>query len=350
MKALFLAGGMGTRLRPLTNSLPKPMVPVMSKPLLERNLLNLKRYGVNDIVISTCYKPYYIERYFGDGSEHGLNIKYVAEDIPLGTGGAIKNAHRYFNDTFIIFNSDILSDINLNNMIAFHKEKQADVTIAATYVENPSMYGVIEYDDKDYALTFKEKPSPGEITSNYINAGIYVFEPHVLDEIPADRVVSVEKETFPKLLEKGYKIAVFKSECYWMDIGTHEKYIQAHKDIFDARCSISEKEFNASEGFISSSCKIHPSATVERPVYIADNVEIGPFAYIGPGTVIGRNCRIGTASRVVGSILWDDVHVESGCVLINSVISHKCLINRYEEYYNTIYAGDISKTLAVKSS
>lgn len=350
MKALFLAGGMGTRLRPLTNSLPKPMVPVMTRPLLERNLLNLKQYGVNEIVISTCYKPYYIEKYFGDGSKHGLNINYVTEDIPLGTGGAIKNAHNYFDNTFIIFNSDILSDISLDKMIAFHKERKADVTIAVTYVENPSMYGVIEYDDKDYVLSFKEKPSPQEITSNYINAGIYIFEPHVLDEIPSDRVVSVERETFPALLQKGYKIAVFKSECYWMDIGTHEKYIQAHKDIFEEKCSISEEHFDKKEGFISQSSKIHPSATIEGPVYIAENAEIGPFAYIGPGTVIGRNCRIGTAARVIGSILWDDVHAESGCVLIDSVISNNCRISRDEEYYNTIYTGDVSKTLALKTS
>src|SRR5660397_161599 len=143
MKALFLAGGRGTRLRPLTDDLPKPMVPMMVKPLLERNMLKLKDCGVDEIILSTCYKPQKIEEYFGDGTKFGLKINYIREDIPLGTGGAIKNAEEFFNDTFIIFNADILSDINVIDMMKFHKEKCAAVTIAVTQVENPSAYGVI---------------------------------------------------------------------------------------------------------------------------------------------------------------------------------------------------------------
>ena len=179
MKALFLAGGMGTRLKPLTDDLPKPMVPMMGKPLLERNMLKLKACGVDEVILSICYKPKKIEKYFGDGTKLGLKIHYICEDIPLGTGGAIKNTEEFFNDTFIIFNADILSDINIVDMMKFHKEKCAAVTIAVTQVENPSAYGVIEYNENLYAESFTEKPKLSEIKSNYINAGIYIFEPNV---------------------------------------------------------------------------------------------------------------------------------------------------------------------------
>jgi len=160
MKALFLAGGLGTRLRPLTNNLPKPMVPIMGKPLLERNIENLKRFGIDEIVLSTCYKPAKIQKYFGDGSRFGVKISYICEDEPLGTAGAIKNAERFFNDTFLVFNADILSDFDISEMIKYHREKGALATIAVTQVDNPSTYGVIEHDENGFITAFKEKPKP----------------------------------------------------------------------------------------------------------------------------------------------------------------------------------------------
>ncbi|NLG93480.1 MAG: nucleotidyltransferase family protein, partial [Clostridiales bacterium] len=177
MKALFLVGGLGTRLRPLTDRMPKPMVPVMGRPLLERNMEALKLHGIHEIVLSTCYRPEVIEQYFGNGSDFGLKIHYVCEESPLGTGGAIKNCEEYFDDTFLVFNADILSNINYSEMLRYHKRKKADVTIAVTQVENPSAYGVIEYDEDGYAYLFKEKPAPHEVVSHFINAGVYVFEP-----------------------------------------------------------------------------------------------------------------------------------------------------------------------------
>ena len=184
MKALFLAGGMGTRLKPLTDEIPKPMVPIMNKPLLERSMANLRKCGINEIVISTCYKSKYIKEYFGDGSEFGLKIEYISEDIPLGTGGAIKKTGHLYNDTFLVLNADILCNMDFMELIKLHKSKSAAVTIAVTEVANPSAYGVIEYDQNDYAISFTEKPAADQIKSNYINAGVYVFEPKVLEMIP----------------------------------------------------------------------------------------------------------------------------------------------------------------------
>lgn len=347
MKALFLAGGKGTRLKPLTNQLPKPMVPIMGKPLLERNMTNLKNCDIREMVLSTCYQPHYIEKYFGDGSRHGLKIHYVCEDVPLGTGGAIKNTEMYYDDSFLIFNSDILSDINLKDMIQYHKDKSAAVTIAVTQVENPSMYGVIEYDKKSYAVSFKEKPQPHELTSNYINAGIYVFQPEVLKEIPSGRVVSVEREIFPLLLQKGYKIAVYKGGSYWMDIGTPEKYLQSHKDIMSGKCKVYEIDFSCQDVHKGCNVSIHSTAKILGPAYIGEYVEIGAYATIGPNTVIGNHSKIGAGSRVIGSVVWDNVVVGSGSSLYNSIVASGSNVERNNEYYNLVYTEEYNQPMVI---
>jgi len=347
MKALFLVGGMGTRLRPLTNKIPKPMVPIMGKPLLERSILNLKDIGIDEVVLSTCYRAQYIQRHFGDGERFGMKIHHVKEDIPLGTGGAIKNAEEYFDDTFLIFNSDILSDIDLRELIKYHREKAADVTIAVTQVDNPSMYGVIEYDENDYAISFKEKPQPHEITSNFINAGVYVFEPKVLEEIPAGRAVSVEREVFPQLLEKGYKIAVYKGCSYWIDIGTPEKYLQAHIDIMAGKCRVSGLDFSGKGIYKGQGSDIHSSVKIQGPVYIGANVKIEENASIGPNAIIGNNVHIGRGAKIVGSVIWDDVVVENGAKLVNTIVASNCRIKQGCEHYRTVYAEEDSRTMAI---
>ncbi|AEF95001.1 Mannose-1-phosphate guanylyltransferase [Desulfotomaculum nigrificans CO-1-SRB] len=347
MKALFLAGGMGTRLRPLTNQIPKPMVPVMVRPLLERTMTKLKGYGIEQIVLSTCYQPQQIEEYFGDGGRLGLKIEYIREDIPLGTGGAIKNTEKFFDGPFIVFNSDILCDINIEELIRFHRSKSAVATIAVTQVDNPSMYGVIEFDRDDYIVSFKEKPHPSEITSNYINAGIYVFEPDVLREIPSGRAVSVEREVFPSLLQKGYQIAVYKGGSYWMDIGTPAKYLQAHKDILSGRCKIPEADYTSNIIFTGKNSKIHPHARIIGPVYIGEHAEIGAFATIGPYTVIGNHCVIGRGSKVAGSIVWDKVTVDSGARLIDTIVADNCRIHRNMEFCKTVYTQQVSHPMAM---
>ena len=321
MKALFLAGGMGTRLKPLTDDLPKPMVPIMGKPLLERNLLKLKNSGVDEIILSTSYKPHKIKEYFGDGAKMGLKIHYVCEDIPLGTGGAIKNAQEFFDDTFIIFNADILSNIDVTEMLKFHKEKHALATIAVTRVENPSQYGVIQYNEALYAESFIEKPKLSEAKSNYINAGIYIFEPQVLEEIPDSEVVSIERETYPLLLEKGYPIAVYKSKEYWMDIGTIDKYRQAHQDILDGRYPLPELRKDTRNIYIGVNTKIHATAKIIAPVYIGENTKVDAYSTIGPNTIIGNGCRVGMNSKIINSIVWDRITIQNSSDISGTVLS-----------------------------
>lgn len=347
MKALFLAGGFGTRLKPITNDLPKPMVPIMGKPLLERNIERLKKYGVDEIVLSTCYKPKKIEKYFRDGRELGVRISYISEDVPLGTAGAIKNAQSFFDDTFLVFNADILSDIDISEMIRFHKEKEALATIAVTQVDNPSDYGVIEHDEKGFITSFKEKPQPYESSSNLINAGVYIFEPQLLDEIPSGRAVSVERETYPLLLQKGFKMAVYDRCSYWLDLGTPGKYLKAHKDILEGVLKIGDHDFHRNLQYISKTARINHGVKVVGPAYIGDNVEIGSFSVIGPGTVLCEDSSVGNGAKIVGSVVWDHVHVGSGASVVNSVVMSNCRVDSNSEECNAVLTGDFSYPIAV---
>jgi mannose-1-phosphate guanylyltransferase len=335
MKALFLAGGKGVRLQPLTDKVPKPMVPIMNKPLLERTMVHLKKSGISEIVISSCYRPQYIESYFGSGERFGLKIQYIVEDLPLGTGGAIKKAGAQIEDTFIVFNSDILSDIDMEKMLDYHKSHHAIATIAVTKVQDPSAYGVIDYDKDGYAVSFIEKPAKGQISSNFVNAGIYIFEPEILKDIPIDRVVSVEREIFPKLLAEGHKIAVFKDRSYWMDIGTLGKYMQAHKDIMDRKCKLVDLNFNKKNINLGENVRIHPESKIVGPVYIGDNVEICANAIISC-SVIGNNVCIGRGSKVLGSILWNDINIGSEVRLMNTIVTSNCVIVKNLNFLNTV--------------
>lgn len=336
---------MGTRLRPLTDRLPKPMVPVMGKPLLERNLESLRQHGVDEVVLSTCYKPEAIERYFGDGSALGLKIHYACEDFPLGTGGAIKNCQEYFNDTFFIFNSDILSNINFTEMLRYHKRKRADVTIAVTRVKNPSAYGVIEYDGNGYASSFREKPAPEEVVSHFINAGIYIFEPEVLKRIPAGQAVSVEREIFPGLLRDGRKIAVYQGCSYWLDIGTPEKYIRAHRDSFEEKLRFPETNFRRRAVYGSPNVTISKTAVLRGPVYLGRDVRIGPGAVVGPFAVIGGNSVIGKNAKVSDCILWDGVAVEYGAELSGCIVTDGSVIKADSYHRHVICTPDMPDTV-----
>lgn len=336
MKALFLAGGLGTRLRPITDKIPKPMVPIMGKPLLERSIENLKRSGIDEIVLSTCYKSHKIKKYFGDGRKYGVKIDYITEDIPLGTAGAIKNARKFFDDTFAVFNSDIISDIDISEMLLFHRKKRALATIAVSRVPNPSAYGVIEQDKNGFITAFKEKPGRNETNSNLINAGIYIFEPELLDEIPEGRMVSVERETYPLLLEKGYRLSVYDKCSYWLDIGTKEKYIKAHRDILNGKLKIEEHDFGAEPQCISAKARIHKGAKITGPVYIGDYVEIEGSAVIGPDTVLCGHSFVDREASIAGSLVWDHVKIGKGASIVDSVIMPYCIVDDDSEEYNSV--------------
>jgi mannose-1-phosphate guanylyltransferase len=340
LKALFLAGGMGTRLRPLTNHVPKPMVPIMGIPLLERSIGELKQCGVDEIVLSTCYQANVIEQHFGPDSRNGIKIHCVCEEKPLGTGGAIKNCEKYFDETFFVFNSDILCNIDLKALAAFHKQKKADVTIASIEIDDPQNYGVIEYDPEDTILSFTEKPKPGEEKSHNINAGIYVFEPRVLDAIPAGKNVSIERDIFPMLLKEGYRMAVYRGNSYWIDIGTPRKYMQAHTDIFSGTCHVPENDFKSAQVYGRENVDLDPTAKITGPVWFGKNVHIGANAVIGPNVVIGDGFEAGRGLEVRNSVIWKNVMAGSGVSFDNSVVTSGCKVDSGVQCQNMIYSPE----------
>src|SRR5678810_292700 len=236
MKAIMLAGGKGTRLRPLTIHTPKPIVPIFERPFLHYQLDLLKQVPeIDEVILSLNYQPRRIEEMFGDGSDSGLGIKYVVEPVPLGTAGAVRYAGESLRESIVVFNGDVLTQIDLAAVLALHRERKARATIVLTPVPNPSAYGLVETDAQGNILRFLEKPKPHEITCDTINAGIYVLEPDTFDRIPKDTPWSIERSFFPSLIERGETFVAHVDRGYWIDIGTPDKYMQVHRDIMDGR-------------------------------------------------------------------------------------------------------------------
>src|SRR5688500_10817816 len=236
MKAILLAGGMGTRLRPLTAHTPKPIVPIFNRPFLYYQLDLLRKIPeIDEVILSLNYQPRRIEEIFGDGADLGLRIRYVVEPQPLGTAGAIKYAEEFLTDSVVVFNGDVLTEVDLASVIRLHRERKAKATIVLTPVDNPTAYGLVETDADGNVKRFLEKPKADEITCDTINAGIYVLEPETFDRIPAATNWSIERSYFPSLVDRGETFVAFTYRGYWIDIGTPEKYVQVHRDIMDGR-------------------------------------------------------------------------------------------------------------------
>src|SRR5678816_3836134 len=236
MKAILLAGGKGTRLRPLTIHTPKPIVPIFNRPFLQYQIDLLKQVPeIDEVILSLNYQPRRIEEIFGDGSSIGLGIRYVVEPEPLGTAGAVRYAGESLRESVVVFNGDVLTGIDLAAVIRLHRERRAKATIVLTPVANPSAYGLVETDAAGNIQRFLEKPKPDEITTNHINAGIYVLEPDTFDRIPPNVPWSIERKYFPSLIERNETFVAYVYNGYWIDIGTPEKYTQVHRDIMDGR-------------------------------------------------------------------------------------------------------------------
>lgn len=233
MNAIILIGGLGTRLRPLTYKTPKPLLPLANQPFVFYQFELLKKHGIQEVVLCTAYMAEEFERVLGDGRKFGVRLKYVYEKTPLGTGGALKNAQDFVKGTTLVFNGDILTDANLAEILQFHRQRQARLTLTLTRVKDPTLYGLVETDSQGKIIGFREKPSPNEVTCNTINAGIYILEPEILGHIPPGVVYSLERELFPKLLELKVPLYATTSDAYWLDIGTLEKYHQADRDILN---------------------------------------------------------------------------------------------------------------------
>jgi len=339
MQALILAGGEGTRLRPLTVYTPKPVVPIVNRPFLFYQIDLLKRAGVADITLALGYQPNKIEDIFGNGQEYGVNIRYVVETTAMGTAGAYKNAEETLSQTTFVFNGDIITDVNLKDVITFHQEKRAKATIVLTPVDNPSIYGLVETDENGRVVRFLEKPKPEEITCNTINAGIYVLEPGVLDYIPASERLSFEYQIFPALLQANEPVYGYIWPGYWIDIGTPQRYLKANDDLLNGRIKIfkvDRKPYHSPNGEgeapqIDKKSVIDPSCTIKQGVEIINSV-------------LGPNCFIEERARIENSVLLAGTRVGKATEIRTSVIGKSVLVGRNARVENAILGDKSSLT------
>lgn len=322
MQALILAGGKGTRLRPLTVYTPKPIVPICNRPFLLYQIDTLRRAGVVDITLSLSYQPEKIEQQLGDGSNFGVKLKYTVEPQPMGTAGAYKFAEELIREPTVVFNGDILTDLDLKTVIRQHKDRNAVATIVLTPVEDASAYGVVETEGDGRVQRFLEKPKPEETNCKNINAGTYILEPSVLDLIPKGENHSFEYGLFPNLLEKGEAFfAHVPQRTYWIDIGTPARYLQAHQDLLANR--VSRIHIKERHGDFDSATH----AEVDDLSIIADDCTIKPGAQI-VNSVLGRGCYIEERARIENSVIWSHTRVGTAAEIDGAIVGRGCYVGR----------------------
>ena len=325
-KAVLLVGGEATRLVPLTCNIPKAMVPVVNTPFLEHVISYLSSHQIREMVLAQRWLSQHIEGYFSDGSRFGVEFTSKIEDVPLGTAGAVKNVERYLDETFLMLNGDIFTDLDITAMINFHLAKKAKVTIALTPVEDPTSYGLVETNDQGRVTRFLEKPGWNEVTTNMINAGLYIIEPEVLMNIPPQVKVSIERETFPLLLAQGEPIYAYPSDAYWIDIGTPQKYLQLNQDLLSGK----SRHYALSSGEevqIGEQSHVHHTVQLKGPVVIGNNCTIGRgVKLIGP-VVIGSSCTILEDTVIEESVIWWNTELGPHVNLKNSIVADNCRLN-----------------------
>ncbi len=339
MQALILAGGEGARLRPLTIHTPKPIVPLANRPFLYYQIELLKRAEIQDITLSLSYQPSKIEDVFGDGSDLGLHIRYVVEAAPMGTAGAYKYAQERLNQTTVVLNGDILTDINIEEVIAYHREKGAAATVALARVENPSAYGLVDAGPDGRVRRFVEKPEPEDGAGDTVNAGVYVLEPDVLNYIPAGEKFSFEYQLFPALLAADERFYAYVWSGYWIDIGAPQRYLQANLDLINGQL----KSFDVAR----------PALTINKAeaesIRIDSRSVIDPSCAFKPGveiinSVLGPNCIVEERARIENSVLLAGARVGKAADISDSVAGKGCLIGRNAKVANATLGDKTSLT------
>ena len=343
MKAILLAGGKGTRLRPLTIHTPKPIVPIFDRPFLHYQLDLLKQVPeIDEVILSLNYQPRRIEEMFGDGSRAGLAIRYVVEPAPLGTAGAVRYAGESLHESVVVFNGDVLTEVDLASVIALHRSRRARATIVLTPVENPAAYGLVETDAEGNIQRFLEKPKPDEITCDTINAGIYILEPDTFDRIPKDTPWSIERSFFPSLVDRAETFVAYVYRGYWIDIGTPEKYMQVHRDIMDGRYRAAPFAGAATTVYVAPDARVEDGAILEGPCFIDEGAVVKAGARIGPYSVVGRQCHIEEHAVLDHAIVWANGRISQEAVVRRSILGRHCHVGRSATIQDGVVLGDKS--------
>lgn len=338
MKAVIMAGGKGTRLRPLTCNKPKPMVPIVNRPMMEHIIYLLKKYDFKEVWVTLFYLPELIQNYFGDGSEFGMKINYSLEDSPLGTAGSVKKIIDNLNDTFLVISGDALTDINLETAVKFHKEKKAKATIVLTKVSNPLDYGVVIADQNGAVKRFLEKPGWGEVFSDTVNTGIYILEPEIFNLFEAGREFDFSKDLFPMLLDKGELIGGYVADGYWSDIGNLEQYRQAHYDVLTGKVKVSIPGREVRPGvWLGEAVEIDPKARIEGPVLLGDYCRVKAGAQVENFTVVGNYGIINEGTSIKRGIIWNHCYLGPYSEIRGSILCH----HTYLKGKNAVFEGAV---------
>ncbi len=341
MKAILLAGGKGTRLRPLTVHTPKPIVPIFNRPFLYYQIDLLRQVPeIDEAILSLNYQPRRIEEIFGEGEGLGLRLRYVVEPFPLGTGGAVRYAGDQLTESVVVFNGDVLTQVDLGAVLRLHRERKAKATIVLTPVENPGAYGLVETEPDGTIRRFLEKPGEDEITCNTINAGIYVLEPETFDRIPKDTAWSIERSYFPSLIERGETFVAYIYDGYWIDIGTPAKYLQVHRDIMDGRYAAPPFAGAAHAAWVAEGARVEDGAELQGPCFVDEGVVIKAGAHVLPYSVLGRQTHVEEGAIVDGSIVWPNGWIGREAVVRGSILGRNCHIGRSATLDRDLVLGD----------
>lgn len=327
MKAVIMAGGEGTRLRPLTSNAPKPMLPIANKPMMEHVIELLKRHGFDEIVVTVAFLANNIKTYFGDGSEFGVTMHYAHEATPLGTAGSVGNAREMLDERFLVISGDVITDIDLGKILSFHEEKQALATIGLTPVENPLEFGIVITREDGSIERFLEKPTWGQVFSDTINTGIYVFEPEIFDYIPTTGQIDFSSDVFPRVLADGKRLFGAITEGYWEDVGTLEAYLRSHKDVLDQIVDLDIPGFRVNDGvWLGEGAEVSPDAVVQGPVVIGAGCRVEAGSRLGEYTVLSSNVRVMHDTQIDRCVVHEHVYVGPGCRLRGAVIGRNSSI------------------------
>ncbi|MGH9119975.1 MAG: sugar phosphate nucleotidyltransferase [Acidimicrobiales bacterium] len=341
MKAVIMAGGEGSRLRPLTSNQPKPMAPLVNRPMMEHVVTLLRRHGFDDIVVTVAYMANAIRTYFGDGSEFGVRIQYAVEEEPMGTAGSVGNGKHVLDQRFLVISGDVLTDADLSAIVGFHAERGAIATIGLAAVENPLEYGIVIVRDDGSIERFLEKPTWGQVFSDTINTGIYVLEPEVFDHIPDGQTVDFSANVFPAMLDAGKPLFGAVLDGYWEDVGTLEAYIRAHKDALDGNVEVEIDGFELQHGvWLGEGAEIHPEAKVEGPAVIAENCRIGAGARLGEYVVLGSNVRVRENGDLERVVIHDNAYLGPSVRLRGAVIGRSSDLRAHARIEEGAVLGD----------
>ena len=321
MQAVILAGGKGTRLYPITSRVPKPMVSLFNKPVLEHAIELLKKHDIRDIIITLAYKADQIIDYFGGGSKWGVNIQYSLEDTPMGTAGGLRRLQPLLKDTFLIISGDAVTDLDLSTALDFHKKKSAIATMLLYEVDNPAQFGIVESDRSGKITRFVEKPRASEAFTHTINTGIYVLEPEVITYIPYDTAHDFSRNVFPRLLQNQEPFYAVHTEGYWCDVGSLAQYRNVHFDALTGKVKLSLSATRVADGiWVGEDAEIHPTVKLKAPFYVGNGVHVRRGSALGRFTVIGDTGLIDDGARVTHSILGVGATVGKGAEVYGSVV------------------------------